>query len=79
MDPKIKRMRKKLNDSFGDKLHAALAEEWPTLQVETYFDLMGTMKMVTRPVSAKKFTKQQFDYIKAFEAGYFAAKDQVFG
>ena len=76
---KIEKLNRQINDAFTEKMHAAFAEKWPHFRIETYFDLLGSMRNVTRPLSKKKFTVAQHDFLRAYEYGYFAAKEQVRG
>lgn len=76
MATKIEKLCRAINDAFRDKLHAALANKFPGLTVESEYSIVA-MAMVTRPTSRKKFTRKQYDFIGAYEAGYFAAKAMV--
>ena len=76
MATKLDRMRRTLNDEFRDHLAAAMREKF-AVEVETYFDLLGSMRMVTTRADGEPFTPEQHAWLGAWSEGYGCAMEQV--
>ena len=62
---------KRTNEAFADELAKAMLEKFQT-PVDTSLDLFEG-RMVTRPTSKKRLSKEERDFIAGFEVGYLAA------
>jgi hypothetical protein len=73
---KLDRVLLILNEQFREKLKTKMAEKFG-IEVFSFFDIFGSMNLVTRRVDEQDFTKEQADFMAAFEAGFLAAWDLV--
>jgi hypothetical protein len=76
MATKIERIWGKINDSFSAKLAEAVATRFRRLRVETRWNIFS-MVHITERKDGKPFTREQTQFLKGFESGYLAARDQV--
>jgi hypothetical protein len=72
MSTKIGRMHRRLNDEFRDELTDAVRGKFG-LEVEHYFDLLGTGRLVTTRTDGEAFTPEQHAFIGAYSEGFAAA------
>ena len=73
---KIEKLARKLNDDFRDILVVEMREACG-VEVENYFDILGSMRLVTVRVDGEDFTPEQHAHLKAFSDGYVKAMDLV--
>lgn len=73
---KLEKMARKLNDDFRDILIAEMREKFG-IEVENYFDILGSMRLITTRVDEKAFTPKQLAHLRAFSDGYGKAMDIV--
>jgi hypothetical protein len=66
------RVWRRLNDAFADRLRDAMDNEFG-IEVETTFDLLGSMQHVTFRTDGKDFEPKERAFMAAFETGYLAA------
>ena len=76
MRTKIEKLHMAVNDAFRDKLNAAFNEKF-NIEIETSFDLLGAMRLVTKRADGKKLTKQQYLWVSAYSDGYAEATGQI--
>jgi hypothetical protein len=73
---KLGRVWGKINDGFSAKLAEAVAARFRRLRVETRWNLLSMVHFTERK-DGKPFTREQMQFMKGFETGYLAARDQV--
>ncbi len=76
MRTKIEKLYKTVNDAFRDKLNAAFKEKFG-FEIETSFDLVGSMRLVSRRADGRKLTKQQYLWLASYSDGYADAMGQL--
>ena len=69
------KLKRKLNDNFKVCLKDAVKAKFD-IEIETGFNIFS-MNLVTVRVDGNSFTPEQMEYLKAYEAGYLAAMNQV--
>lgn len=63
---------RELNDRFRDVLAEAMMKKWG-VAVESQFDILGSMKLVTTRVDGEPFTDEQYLWLGGFSEGFNAA------
>jgi hypothetical protein len=76
MSGKLEKLRRAVNDNFPNKLKEAFADQFGGEEIETTLDICS-LRLVTKPIDNKRFTKEQVQFIAGYETGYLAAKDQM--
>lgn len=66
---------RRMNDEFTDSISAAFEEKFK-VTVETQWDIFA-MRLVTTRRDENPLTKEQYEFIETFSAGYRAAMEQV--
>ena len=67
---KVGRLATDINDGFKERLGDAMREEFDGLEIETYYDLFGSMAHVSRRVDGSDFTPEQMAFLKGWSEGY---------
>lgn len=65
-----------LGEVRNDRLAPAFLERWG-VEIETDFDLLGSMRYVTTRVDGEVFPLEQHEWIAAFMTGWDACKAEV--
>lgn len=72
---KLDKIARELNDEYRNDLKDILMEKFE-IEIETGFNfLSGTI--YSKRIDGQDFTKEQMDFIKAYEEGYLAAMIRV--
>lgn len=58
-----------VNGKFTDRLGAAFAKQFGR-ELETSFDFLGSMALVSRPVDGGDFTPEQKAWVASYSDGY---------
>lgn len=77
-ETKLEKLARSLNDEYREKLKAAVKEKYGieiTTSMAGFFS--DNPRLVSHRDDGKDFTREQADYVLAFEAGYVAAMNQV--
>lgn len=69
MTTKLDRCASRLNDEFPDLLQSAFEQKFGRA-IETSFDLLGSMRLVSSPVDGVAFTHEESAWIAAYDLGY---------
>ena len=73
---KAEKIERRLNDEFSNRLRDAVEEEFG-VEIETSFDIFGSMRHVSTRVDGEDFEPGHKAFMAAFEKGYLAAMDEV--
>jgi hypothetical protein len=65
---KIQKLSKRLNEKFRDELATEMKTQFG-VEIETLWDIVSDTIVSTR-TDGKPFTRAQYDFMKAFEAGF---------
>jgi hypothetical protein len=71
----VEKLHNRLNENFRVLVNEAVKEKFG-IEIETNFNIF-TMDLMTTRVDEEDFTQEQIDFLKAYEAGYLAAMNQV--
>jgi len=69
MATKLEKVATRLNADMRDKLTEAVREKFE-IEVEHYFDIWGSMRLVTTRVDEEPFTAEQHAFIEAYSMGF---------
>ena len=69
MSTKLDRCASRLNDEFPDLLQSAFEAKFGRA-IETDFDILGSMRLVSRPTDGSDFTPDEKSWIAAYDLGY---------
>ena len=73
---KTEKLARTLNDDFRDHLSDVMREKFD-IEVESSFDFLGSMRLITTRVDGKEFTPEQDSWLEAWSEGYGKAMEIV--